>query len=85
MADDPVNHPSHYTNLPAKCTGCGKGIECIEVTEVLGFSLGNAIKYIWRAGDKGKTVEDLKKARWYVDREIARLEKLNAIADKILT
>ena len=64
---DPVNHPSHYTAHPS-------GVECITVTEWFNFNLGNAIKYIWRAGLKGG-LEDLKKARWYVDREIARLER----------
>jgi len=65
---DPVNHPSHFTSHPS-------GIECIQVTEHMNFCLGNAVKYIWRAGKKGDVVEDLKKARWYLDREIARLEK----------
>lgn len=65
-AEDPVQMPSHYTQLP---------VECIDVTEHFGFCLGNAIKYIWRADHKGKPVEDLKKARWYIDREIARREK----------
>ena len=63
-----VNHPSHYTSHPS-------GIECIDVVEHMGFCVGNAIKYLWRAGQKGDQVEDLKKARWYVDREISRLEK----------
>lgn len=63
--DDPVDHPKHYTSHPS-------GIECIQITEHMNFNLGNAIKYIWRAGDKGGA-EDLKKARWYLDREIARL------------
>jgi hypothetical protein len=40
----------------------------------MGFCLGNAVKYIWRCGQKGDAIEDLKKARWYIDREIARLE-----------
>jgi hypothetical protein len=64
--NDPVNHPKHYTNHPS-------GVECIEVTEHFNFNKGNAIKYIWRSSDKGKEVEDLRKARWYIDREIARL------------
>ena len=49
-------------------------VECIQVVEHMGFCLGNAIKYIWRADEKGNAVEDLKKARWYIDREIARRE-----------
>jgi hypothetical protein len=63
---DPVNHTSHYTTHPS-------GIECITVTEHMTFNLGNAVKYIWRAGSKGDQIEDLEKAAWYVQREIARL------------
>lgn len=63
---DPVNHPQHYLKHPS-------GVECIQVTEHMNFCLGNAIKYIWRHADKGG-VEDLKKAKWYIEREIARLE-----------
>ena len=60
---DNVNHPVHYM---------GKGIESIQVIEAfdLGFHLGNAIKYILRAGKKGERNEDLKKAVWYLQREI---------------
>lgn len=62
-----VSHPPHYTSHPS-------GIECIQVTEHMNFNLGNATKYIWRAGLKsGDAVEDLRKAAFYVDREIARL------------
>lgn len=64
--NDPVNHPAHYTSHPS-------GVECIEITEHLNFCIGNAIKYLWRAGLKSDQVEDLKKARWYIDREIARV------------
>ena len=64
--NDPVNHPKHYTAHPS-------GVECIEVTEHFNFNKGNAIKYIWRSSDKGREVEDLRKARWYIDREIARI------------
>ena len=64
--NDPVNHPKHYVSHPS-------GVECIEVTEHFNFNKGNAIKYIWRSADKGKEVEDLRKARWYIDREIARI------------
>lgn len=67
QAHDPVNSPSHYRSHPS-------GIECIQVTEHMGFCLGNAIKYIWRAGLKSNSeVEDLRKARWYIDREIQRI------------
>jgi hypothetical protein len=65
---DPVNHPKHYTNHPS-------GIECIQITEHMGFNLGNAIKYIWRADLKNDAVEDLKKAVWYVQREIDKRDK----------
>ena len=70
-AADPVDHPAHYTSSPARCE-CGRGIECIQVTEHLGFNVGNAIKYLWRLDLKGDAVEQLRKARWYLDREIAR-------------
>jgi hypothetical protein len=64
---DPVNRPEHYTSYP---------VEVIQITEHLNFCRGNAVKYIARAGlkDLDKELEDLKKARWYIDREIARLE-----------
>ena len=68
--NDPVSHPAHYTD--------GK-IEVIDFIEDKGlnFHRGNAVKYIARAGKKDPTkeIEDLKKARWYLDREIDRLEK----------
>ena len=64
--NDNVNHPKHYTSHPS-------GVEAIEITEHFNFNKGNAIKYIWRSSDKGKEVEDLRKARWYIDREIARI------------
>lgn len=62
-ASDPINHPGHYTSVVP-------GIECIQVTEHMSFLRGNAIKYLWRAGAKGDVVEDLKKAVWYIQREI---------------
>jgi Protein of unknwon function (DUF3310) len=62
---DPVNHPKHYTEHPS-------GVECIQITEHMGFNLGNALKYIWRCDLKQDAVEDLRKARWYIDREIAK-------------
>ena len=64
--NDNVNHPKHYNSHPS-------GVECIEITEHMTFCLGNAMKYIWRASLKGKEVEDLRKARWYIDREISRI------------
>ena len=66
--NDPVNHPKHYTEHPSK-------IECIQITEHMGFNLGNAVKYIWRCDLKKDAIEDLKKAVWYVQREIAKREK----------
>jgi hypothetical protein len=67
---DAINHPPHYTAHPS-------GVEAIAITEHFNFCLGNAIKYIWRSGLKNTTteLEDLKKARWYLDREITRREK----------
>jgi len=74
--NDPINHPQHYTSS-AVCSKCKAPIECIQVVEHMRFSVGNAVKYLWRAGRKSTSplVEDLKKARWYIDREIQRLEK----------
>ncbi|NKU18373.1 DUF3310 domain-containing protein [Rhodococcus hoagii] len=75
MSDnDAVNHPGHYTSHPS-------GVECIQITEHMSFCLGNAVKYIWRADLKGNEIEDLRKARWYVDREIARLGGEPAVLD----
>lgn len=66
-SEDEVNHPAHYTQHPS-------GIECIQISEHFNFCLGNAIKYIWRAGLKSDDkLKDLKKAAWYIDREIERL------------
>lgn len=65
---DPVNNPSHYKS---------GGMEAIDVIEAfkLGFRLGNCVKYILRAGKKGNRLEDLKKARWYLEREISKETK----------
>jgi hypothetical protein len=64
---DMVNHPAHYTSHPS-------GVEAIDVTEHFNFNLGNCIKYVWRADHKNDALEDLRKARFYLDREIARRE-----------
>ena len=64
---DLVNNPPHYTSHPS-------GVECIQITEHVNFNLGNCLKYVWRASLKGKQVEDLKKAEFYIKREIARIE-----------
>lgn len=71
---DPVNHPRHYTAY--------KGLEVIDLTEQMNFNRGNAVKYIARAGLKNPTteVQDLEKARWYIDREIQRLRKAQDVA-----
>lgn len=65
--NDPVSHPKHYTSY--------KGIEVIQLTEQMNFNRGNAVKYIARAGLKSTSdeVEDLKKAVWYIQREIERI------------
>ena len=79
MTHDPVNTPSHYTR--------DGGIECIDALEsaltaeqASGFRRGNAMKYVWRAGRKGSALEDLRKAEWYLKREISTLEAANARA-----
>ncbi len=72
--NDSVNHPKHYTTNPS-------GVECITVVEHMSFNVGNAIKYLWRADLKGNALEDLKKARWYVDREIARRTRVELSND----
>jgi hypothetical protein len=71
MMSDKYN-PKHYVSDPS-------GVECIEISEHRNFNIGNVIKYVWRAGlkDGEKNTDDLKKAIWYLNREIARLEKLD--------
>ena len=72
---DNVNHPKHYTSHPS-------GVECITITRHYCFSIGNAIKYLWRAGlkkdasleDKQKEIEDLEKAIFYIKDRIAQIE-----------
>jgi hypothetical protein len=59
----------HYRSHPS-------GIECIEITEHMSFTLGNAIKYIWRADFKNNAIEDLEKAVWYVQREIEKRKRM---------
>lgn len=74
MTFDPVDKPRHYNVHPS-------GVECIQITEHMGFCLGNAIKYIWRADEKNG-VEDLRKAVWYLEREIKKRQKVNEPNDK---
>lgn len=66
---DPVNHPAHYTSDPS-------GVECITITRHRNFNIGNAFKYLWRAGlkDEATTVEDLRKAVFYIEDEIRRIQ-----------
>jgi fructose 1,6-bisphosphatase len=66
---DPVNSPRHYIAHPC-------GVECVDVAEHYSFNAGNAIKYLWRHLEKGKPVEDLRKAAWYATREATRLAKI---------
>ena len=70
MSQDSVNHPSHFTSHPS-------GVECITITEHFNFNIGNAIKYLWRCGLKegADEITDLRKAKWYIDREIQRKQK----------
>lgn len=63
-----VTHPSHYTSHPS-------GVECIEIVKHLNFPVGNAIKYLWRAGLKGDAIQDLEKAKRYIEIEIERLKE----------
>ena len=70
MEYEKVDHPQHYNEHPA-------GIECITVIEAFNFNLGSVIKYCWRAGLKPgeDTISDLKKAAWYIQREIEQIKK----------
>lgn len=71
--NEKVNHPEHYKHP--------SGVECIQVVEWFNFNLGNVIKYVWRADSKDNDLEDLEKARWYIEREIER-RKNGRINDK---
>lgn len=68
--NDAVNHPSHYISDPS-------GIECIQITRHRNFNIGNAIKYLWRAGlkDGNSDIQDLQKAVWYIQDEIKRIKR----------
>ena len=74
MENDPVNSPVHYRSHPSK-------VECIQITEHMGFCLGNAIKYIWRADLKADAIEDLEKSVWYIKREIERRKEARSEND----
>ena len=72
VEQDNVNQPSHYCSHPS-------GIECIEITRHHDFAIGNAIKYLWRAGlkDSANEIQDLEKASWYIQDKINQLKKIN--------
>ena len=70
---DTVDHPPHYNKHPS-------GVECVDIVEHMLFNVGNAIKYLWRSDHKDDALEDLRKAAWYVQREIERLEKQAGIS-----
>lgn len=74
MAGDMVSHPAHYAD------GWSNGAEVIDIAEHLNFNRGNAVKYLARAGKKDpeREIEDLRKAAWYIAREIARLERVQS-------
>ena len=63
-----VNNPDHYRKI-------GLNTECIDIAEHCNFNIGNAIKYLWRAGHKADELTDLKKCRWYIEREIVRYDR----------
>lgn len=68
MSKEQVNHPEHYNSDPS-------GIECIEKVRQMNFNVGNAVKYLWRNGlkDGNSNIQDLKKAIWYLNDEISRI------------
>lgn len=80
---DAVNHPPHYTSHPARCD-CGAAIEAIQIIEWLPANVANVVKYCWRQGLKTRpgewaidsAIEDMRKAVWYAQREIRRLESM---------
>ena len=71
-----VEHPRHYNEHPS-------GVECITIVRHMNFNLGNVVKYLWRFGKKGPSMEDLRKAAWYLKDEIERLEKEAATGAKL--
>ena len=79
LDSQPDKQPSEAVNHPVHYGGAESAYEAIKVIEAwrLGFCLGNVVKYISRAGKKGSKVEDLKKAQWYLAREIEKLEQLS--------
>lgn len=75
MTDDAVDHPKHYTSHPS-------GVECITITRHMSFNVGNAMKYLWRADEKGAAIRDLEKAAWYIQDEIAMRKALGGPPNK---
>ncbi len=73
MKFDKIERPEHYNSSGIFC-GCGRQIECIDIAREKNFNIGNIFKYLWRHELK-EPIDSLKKARWYLDDEIKRLEK----------
>lgn len=67
--EDNINHPSHYTNGDIECIDAIKASMC--TVEFLGYLKGNIMKYLWRYRLKGREIEDLKKAQWYLDKLVS--------------
>ena len=80
---DLVNHPPHYQSK-AVCPRCERPIECIDAIEQFGPLRFSAMKYLWRADEKGATKQDLEKAIWYIQREINNLPKTPANVSQVL-
>ena len=74
MMTETVDHPQHYNAHPS-------GVECIDIVEHFSFNIGNAVKYLWRAGLKESEMTDLRKAQWYIERAIKQIEAEQAEYD----
>lgn len=79
MKPNPVNHPSHYTQGAIECIEALKS--ALPPEQFAGFCRGNGLKYLWRAGHKGNTIQDLEKAKWYIDAEIEHRKKVSSPLD----
>lgn len=74
-----VDHPAHYNSLGALCLGCGRPIECIDVSECFNGNLAQVIQYVWRHDHKGEDpIVELEKAKWLLSREIDRIKRERA-------
>ena len=80
-----VHHPEHYNSGTAVCKKCNTQIECIDVVRECNFNIGNVIKYLWRASHKGSEIQDLEKALWYLNDEIARRKGQSTPKENITT